>query len=145
MFMDELYRVGDPDLIRQFRTVVSQVLARVLARSKGDAQDIARAFAERVNAAPWPAAKSEKGKSTIEAYRPTLRHIRKVFIDMMEETATNPLFRPEPNIPWEFFPPEILAPFAVKVREYFHSQGETSPLPRKPGTSRSRGKLDLSL
>jgi len=144
MMMDELYRVGDPTLIRQFKGVASQLMARILARSRGDALEIARGFADRLNAAPWPDTVPAEGKPTKAMYRPALRHLRKVFVDMMEETALNEAFRLEPGLPWDIEHAPIMKPFMVKVREYFHTQGEDGPLPRPDGVPRGKDlKLEM--
>jgi len=144
MFMDDLYRVEDPKLIASFKNVAAQIMTKIISRSNGDARTLAEGFAARINAAPWPEKVPPPGKPTIEAYRPALRHIRRAFVDLLEATAVHEHFRPEPSIPWSVEPHEIVNPFMVKVREYFHSQGESSPLPRKPGQRRKTHSFGIS-
>ena len=144
MLMDELYRVEDPNIIREYKSIASQLMSRILQRSRGDALEIAQEFAARLNEAPWPDAAPAEGRPSKAAYRPVLRHIRKVFVDIMEESALNQAFRPEPSLPWNVEDPAIMQPFMVKVREYFRTRGEDAPLPRAPGEPRgSKLKLEL--
>ena len=130
MLMDELYRVTDPDILEGFKPVVSRLISRIVEKSRGDAQEVARHYMARINETPWPSERPASGKATVVAYRPALRHVRKVFVSIMEETATNPAFRPEPGITWHPEEPKIMHDFLVKVREHFRSLGESPPLPQ---------------
>jgi len=144
MFMDDLYRVEEPRLVASFKNVAAQIMSHIVRRSNGDARKLAEGFAARIADAPWPAKLPAEGEPTVAAYRPALRHIRKVFIDVMEATAMDEQFRPEPGIPWSVELPTIVNPFMVKVREYFHTQGESSPLPRRPGEKRKHHTFGIS-